>query len=284
MSEVKKNETAAAETPFVRYDEYWLQKARTLIDDSVALFTRRLTTLNKFLNYLAAGTFLGGITFTTYTQSPHLEVYLLAVIPFIFIAIAKYRVGVKGSEPAITDTNMRSPSEINQDYGELLKTLSAQTKDATIWVAIATAFTLVCLPFAVFFQNRLSQVTPPAQYVSVQNVNKVVQVHGLLPKAENISVTLYGKSTLKKDSIVPGHTTAVIPKEDGSFMANYVLENFKMTMDSVHVAYQLSNKLHHYTYRGAVTPKVSTTQAKPAKDKKATEKKTDTAKAKKPKS
>lgn len=274
--EVKKNETSAANTPFVRYDEYWLQKARTLIDDSVALFTRRLNTLNKFLNYLAAGTFLGGITYTTYTQSPHLEVYVLAIIPFIFIAIAKYRVGVKGSEPAITDTNMRSPSEINQDYGELLKTISTQTKDATLWVAIATGFTLVCLPFAVFFQNRHAEVKTPDSYVNIQSDAHNVHIEGLLPKGEHVHVVLHGKNA-KKETMAP-YTTNIIKEDNGGISAVYSLKELELVLDSVQLKYQEGGKSHLYTYaqaKGGPTTSARA-QTKPKKDPKKGEKKKDT--------
>ncbi|MDC8005385.1 hypothetical protein POV27_15080 [Aureisphaera galaxeae] len=278
--EVKNNETETpAETPFVRYDEYWLTKARTLIDGSIETFNKRLKTLNNFLNYLAGGTFLAGASFATYMKSTELEVYVLAAIPLLVIAVAKMFVGVKGSEPAMEDTNMRSPAEINEDYAKLLTKLSGQVKEAGVWVGIATAFTLVCLPFSIYFHNKHAAVEQPASYVHIESDGTEVRVTGLLPKGEDISVFLHGKNAKKEK--VPAYTTTLLKEENGSFNAVYSIKDLGLTLDSVVVQYGKDNKLHSYTYKlvkGGASANPARAEDKPKKDPKADKKKKDTTK------
>jgi len=103
---------------FLRYDDYWLQKGREMVDGSFETLSKRLTALNNYLNYLIGGTFITGTALTTYLKSPKFEVYVLVAIPVIAVAIAKFMIGIKGSEPVSKNTDMRSPTQINEDYGK----------------------------------------------------------------------------------------------------------------------------------------------------------------------
>ncbi|MBT8253104.1 MAG: hypothetical protein KJN68_03970, partial [Bacteroidia bacterium] len=194
MSAAKKNQQetptkqTVAEKTFLRYDDYWLEKAREMIDSSVETFSKRLKTLNIFLNFLAGGAFIGSTTILTYLQSTNLAVFIFALIPLIFIAIAKYFVSVGGTEPAMETADMRSPTQINKNYGEIIVTLSDQVKYAAKWVGWATAFTLVAFPFAIYFHN-LEKATPtPETYLSIQNDGTNLSLQGVLQDAEKVSL------------------------------------------------------------------------------------------------
>lgn len=261
MSEDKKDEAAeSAPIPFVRYDDYWLQKARTLIDGSIELFSARLATLNNFLNYLALGTFLGGITYTTYKTSTRPEVFGLFVLPLICIAIAKYMVSVGGSDIVMKEKDMRSPTQINDGYNDILKTLSLQVKDAAWWVGFATAVTVVCFPFAMYFQNVANETKTPKSYLSVQSDGNTLSLNGSLSEVEKMSAILYGKN-LKKKSRAPIHTDILFQKP-GVLSATIDLKKNKIVLDSVELNYEEGEQSLRHTFR--IMKSTSKAETKPA--------------------
>ena len=280
MGEVTKQETvkktAAAATPFVRYDDYWLQKARTMIDGSIDVFTKRLKTLNNFLNYLATGTFLGGVSYTTYLESDRLEVYILFIIPLIVIAIAKYYVSVKGSEPAMQEVDMRSPTKINEEYNDILGTLAEQVKEAGRLVAIATGFVLFCLPLAVYFQNHKKTIEPPVNYTSVQYDGSNLNLQANLQKAEKVSLILYGTDAKKKPKTV---YSDILLQKPGELSKTIEIADLKLQLDSLDMLYTVDGKVQRHTFRPtAIKKPAAKTPAETQKKKK--EVKKDSAAAK----
>ena len=94
MSEETKEKSTtdhnSAENVLLRYDDYWLRKGRSIVDNSAEALSKRLKTLDNFLNYLAGGTFVGSVALTTYLQSSNIGVYGLVAIPLIFIHLPLY--------------------------------------------------------------------------------------------------------------------------------------------------------------------------------------------------
>ena len=236
------------EKPFIRYDDYWLQKGRQMIDGSIETLTNRLTNLNNFLNYLAAGTFLSGISITTYLQSANIGVYWLVAIPLIFIGIAKFFISVGATTPDIETTDMRSPTQINENYAQILIKLSKKVKKASQWVAISTGFTLALLPFAVYLHNCEQQVEIPKTYLSIQDEGSVLSLEGILPTdTKTINLILYGKDG-KKNSKTPIYTD-ILPIKPGIINATISLDKLNIVLDSVDINYVSKNIIKQNTYR-----------------------------------
>lgn len=249
-TEQQKKETqnqAPNKKPFVRYDDYWLQKAREMIDGSLEALSGRLNTLDKFLNFLVAGAFIGGVSLTTYLQSKELAVYVFALIPLVTIGIAKYFVNIGGTKPAMEGADMRNPTDINENYAQILVTLALQVKRASIFVGIATAFTLVSLPFAVYFHNQSENTKPPSTYLSIQNDGTNLSLQGVLPDAKKVSVTLYGKDAKKKAK--PPIYTDLLLQKPGELEATINLKTLKIVIDSLELNYTASKQKQRHTYR-----------------------------------
>ncbi len=235
-------------TSFVQYDEYWLQKARQLIDNSVEVFTKRLKSLNDFLDYLAAGTFLGFTGFAVYLKSSEPTVYWLVVIPLVAVAAAKWFVNVQGTQIALEETHMRSPSAINEYYTNMVVILSKQVRNAAIVVAGATLLSLALVPWAVYFHNRLSEIKIPDSYVHISYDDEKVEASGLLPKVDNIYLIMFGKKK-GTDTISDPLYTSILQKKDSSLSTVLYLEELEIDLDSIMLQYQVGEKWHHYIHK-----------------------------------
>lgn len=233
--------------PFVRYDDYWLQKGRDMIDGSIETLSKRLTHLDNFLTYLAAGTFLGGISLTTYLESTNIGVYGFVAIPYIFIGIAKFFTNIGGTAPTLETTDMRSPTQINENYAQILVSLSKQVKKASSWVAVATGFTLVLFPLAVYFHNIDKEVEIPKTYLSIQNDASNLSLNGVLPNAEKVSLTLYGKD-VKKRLKMPIYTDLLLQKP-GELNATINLKEINLVLDSLDINYSANGQKLRHTFR-----------------------------------
>lgn len=232
---------------FFQYDEYWLKKGRSIIDNTISTLEKRIKNLNTFLNYLVAGTFFGGVSFSTYVESTNLAVYILITIPLIFIVIAKYKVGVKGGNIISESVDMRSPTQINKEYNDTLQKLTAKVREATLAVAVATGFSLVCLPFAVFFHNKEKSNTIDGEYFVVQYDSKILKVSGNEPKMKNLNVVLFGKTPNNKER-TPIQREVLI-ENPTNFSSSFDLENLMIKLDSVEIHYILDEQEVKSTYR-----------------------------------
>lgn len=232
---------------WLQYDEYWLLKGREIINNTVTTLEKRLKTLNTFLNYLAAGTFFGGISFSTYVESKNIAVYILIVIPLLSIAYAKYEVGIKGGQVINESTDMRSPNQINKEYNGILTKLIKQVKEATLTVGIATGFTLACLPFAVYFHNSQKSIQAEGEYFAIQYDSKTLKVTGNEPKMKNLNIILFGK-TPKNKVRIPIQREILLESPE-RFSTTFDLENIKIKLDSVELYYLLDEQKVKSTYR-----------------------------------
>ena len=270
MEEKQSENTGAQEkNQFVRYDEYWLQKARTSIDNLTLSLSNRLESLNKFLNYLVAGTFLGlgGITFTAFLESTKWHIFLIFILPLIFIGIAKYKVSVVAGELEFKETDMRSPTQINDAFFKSIKVQSAHVKNAASYVGMATTFTLICFPLAIFLQNLEDSNEIPETYFSVTtDSDKKVFLHGSLPEIESLSVILYGKD-LKKVPKPPVYTDILL-QEKGHLNTTIDLKKISLLLDSLELSYETGSRKsnHRFTFPNNNKGTSSVTEKKQTKD------------------
>lgn len=250
INQTQKNNPSPQESsdkPFLRYDDYWLQKGREIVDGSIETLSKRLTALNNYLNYLIGGTFITGTALSTYLKSSKFEVYALVAIAIIAVAIAKFMVGVKGSAPVSKTTDMRSPTQINEDYGRIITKLSKQVNEAAGAVGAATFIALLCMPFAVYFHNCESEKELPKTYLSITDDGSNLKLNGALENAQKVSLTLYGKDSKKK----PKNRiyTDLLLQTPGKINVTINLEKLKIKLDSVDVNYSSKNSVNQNTYR-----------------------------------
>lgn len=246
----EKENTSPSETTnsdFKQYDEYWLSKARMQLDGDIDRYSRRLKTLYKFLDYLAAGTFFGGVAFTTYLKSTNLIVYLLFIVPLLTIAIGKYYVGVKGTEVISKETDMRSPTQINKYYVAIVKKLSEQVKEAASFVGIATGVTLTLLPFGIYIQNLEEDNTIDGKFLVVQYDQANLTINGNIPESKKVTAILYGKN--KKKKVRTPITTDILIQKPGKISASLDLSLLDISLDSLDLFYSFGQKKVRSTYR-----------------------------------
>ncbi|GMN07492.1 hypothetical protein MTsPCn5_28810 [Croceitalea sp. MTPC5] len=233
---------------FVRYDEYWLQKARDSIDGTTQALTQRLESLNKFLNYLVAGAFLGvgGVTYATYLESPKWYIYLAFIIPLVIVGIAKYKVSIDGGELELRNTDMRSPTQINEAYFRIIAAQSKKVKDAAGYVGLATFFILICFPLAIFLQNLEESKDVPDTYFSVTTDSKSLYIQGNLGNVEKVWAVLYGKD-LKNNVRPPIHADFLLQKK-GQLDIIIDLKKLGLKLEKVELFYSEKDKKFNHIF------------------------------------
>ncbi len=235
---------------FERYDDYWLKKARTFIDESLNVFSERLKSLNNFLNYLAGGTFIGGASYTAFLQSKELLVFISFIIPVFFIGMAKFAITYGAGKIEMRQTDMRSPTQINDSYNAIVSRIALNIKRSSVWVGAATFFSLVCFPMANYFHNQEERINVPKNLISVTRNTKKneLAINGNLEKVEKIHIVLFGKDTKKnkKDPLLMNF----VQEESGEFKGLIPLSRYGMnSIDSLDLSYEISDKMVHNTYR-----------------------------------
>ncbi|UII78582.1 hypothetical protein [Flagellimonas sp. CMM7] len=235
---------------FERYDDYWLKKARTFIDESLDSLSARIKSLNNFLNYLAGGTFIGGASYTTFLQSKELSVFVSFIIPIFFIGMAKFAITYGAGKIEMRDTDMRSPTQINDSYNAIISRIALNIKRSSGWVGVATFFSLICFPMANYFHNQEPELDIPKNFISVTahtKENELV-INGNLDNVEQIHVELFGKDTKKKkkDPVLLN----IIQEESGEFKGLITLSRHEIkSIDSLDLSYKVNDKKVHSTYR-----------------------------------
>ncbi len=235
---------------FIRYDDYWLQKARTYIDGSLDVLSARIKSLNNFLNYLAGGAFIGGASYTTFLQSKEPLVFVSFIIPFFFIAMAKFAISFGASKIEMRETDMRSPTQINDSYNSLISRIALNIKRSSGWVGAATFFSLICFPMANYFHNQEKELYVPKNHISVSANTKKNEllINGSFEKLDKIHVTLFGKDVKNKskDPIMMNF----LQEDSGEFKSLIVLSRYGInSIDSLDLSYKIKDKLTHNTYR-----------------------------------
>ncbi len=235
---------------FDRYDDYWLKKARTLIDESLNVFSERLKSLNSFLNYLAGGTFIGAAGYTTFLQSKEILVFVSFIIPIFFIGMAKFAITYGAGKIEMRQTDMRSPTQINDSYNTIISRIALNIKRSSGWVGAATFFSLICFPMANYFHNQEPELNISNNFISVSaDIKKnELLIIGNLKKAENTHIVLFGKDTKKnkKDPVLMN----LVQEESNEFKGLIALRRYGInSIDSLDLSYKIEGKMIHNTYR-----------------------------------
>lgn len=134
------------------FDSFWLEKGQTLVNDTFTNLNKHLKNYSTYLKTLIGFYTFLGLTSSLITASTNIKVYLIFILPYIILLLAQFKVS-SGQKVHLEVLDLRSPLQINEAYGKLVKGLQHDVISAKRWVALATFAILVGGTLAFYFLN-----------------------------------------------------------------------------------------------------------------------------------
>ena len=187
----------------IRFDEYWMEKGRTIVDGTLEGLEKRHKRLMEFLNYLGGGTFIAGTTWAAVMGTTNPLVYLFFALPLVAIVVTKYQIGVELTNPDFGRFDIRSPLQIQNFYNSLVNSRREKLRQGQQALQLILGLVVICYPLGLWFHNLDKAETKTTDPVEILSYETSTRVKGQFDDSQQMIVQFFGqpKDTFKTKSV-----------------------------------------------------------------------------------